>query len=120
MDFVWDVYQDGRINHAEQEARVAGSKADAVVAEFGRFQRRIDRLSLACQSMWELLRDRCGITEEELAAKILEIDLRDGSKDGKMGTQTFNCAKCGAKTNSKRASCVMCGEPLPTGQTFEV
>jgi hypothetical protein len=62
MDFIWDLHQDGRIQDAQQEARVAGSKADAVVSEFARMQRRLDRLSLGCQAMWELLRERAGIT----------------------------------------------------------
>lgn len=120
MDSVWDIYQDGRIGNAERESRAAGNKADAVVAEFARLQRRLERLALACQGMWELLRDRHGVSEEELAAKILEIDLRDGAKDGRMLTQIIDCPKCHAKTNSKRPSCVMCGEALSTKQPFEV
>lgn len=120
MDFIWDLHQDGRIQDAQQEARVAGSKADAVVSEFARMHRRLDRLALASQAMWELLRDRAGITEEELKAKILEVDLRDGTTDGRMSTQITDCPKCGAKTNSKRATCVMCGAPLEVRHLFEV
>lgn len=120
MDFIWDLHQEGRINNTQQEARAAGAKADAVVAEFGRMQRRLDRLSLATQAMWELLRDRAGITEEELKTKILEVDLRDGMTDGRMSTQITDCPKCGAKTNSKRATCVMCGAPLDLRHSFEV
>lgn len=116
MDFIWDLHQDGRIQDAQQEARVA----DAVVSEFARMHRRLDRLALASQAMWELLRDRAGITEEELKAKILEVDLRDGTTDGRMSTQITDCPKCVAKTNSKRATCVMCGAPLEVRHSFEV
>ena len=91
-----------------------------MVSEFARLQRRLDRLSLGCQAMWELLRDRAGITEEELAQKILEVDLRDGKTDGRMSTQITDCPKCGANTNSKRTVCVMCGAPLPVSHSFEV
>jgi hypothetical protein len=120
MDFIWDIHQDGRINSAQSEAREAGDKADAVVSEFARMQRRLDRLSLGCQAMWELMRDRGWVTEEELRAKILEVDLRDGTTDGRMSTQITDCPKCGAKTNSKRSTCVMCGAPLEVRHSFEV
>lgn len=120
MDFIWDIHQDGRIADTQRQAQEAGNKADAVVSEFARMQRRIDRLSLGCQAMWELLRDRLGVTEEELTTKMLEVDLRDGSTDGKMSTQITDCPKCGAKTNSKRATCVMCGAPLEVKHRFEV
>lgn len=120
MNFIWDIHQDGQIDRAQSEAREAGSKADAVVIEFSRIQRRLDRLSLGCQAMWELLRDRSLVTEEELKMKILEVDLRDGTTDGRMSTQITDCPKCGAKTNSKRATCVMCGAPLEVRHAFEV
>ena len=75
MDLLWDLHQEGRIREAEAEVRAADSKADAVVNEFARLQRRLDRLALGCQALWELLRESTGITEEELATKILEVDL---------------------------------------------
>jgi len=71
--------------------------------------------------MWELLRDREGVQEEEeLVTKILEVNLRDGTTDGRMGTEIADCPKCGEKTNSKRATCVMCGVPLPVEHAVEV
>ena len=120
MNFIWDLHQDSRIGQASNEARQASNKADAVVSEFARLQRRIDRLSLAAQAMWELLRDRSGVTEDELQTKILEIDLRDGLTNGRMQTQITDCPQCQAKTNSKRSTCVICGAPLTKGHSFEV
>ena len=120
MDFIWDISQESRIHGAASEARRATSKADAVVQEYARLQRRLERLSLATQAMWELLRDNSGLTEEDLQTKILEVDLRDGRTDGKMQSQITDCPNCGAKTNSKRTLCVMCGAPLPVAHSFEV
>jgi len=40
-------------------------------------------------AMAELLRDRSGISEEVIEAKIREIDLRDGQPDGKLSPR--NC-----------------------------
>lgn len=120
MDFLWDLHQNGQISAANQTADRAENKADAVVSDLARSQRRIERLSLCCQALWELLRDKHGLTEEELQSRILEIDLRDGTTDGKMRTQIVDCPNCGSKTNTKRSLCVICGAPLPVKHTFEV
>ena len=47
-------------------------------------QTTIDTLALSCAAMWELLSEKLGVTEQELLAKIEEIDLRDGKLDGKI------------------------------------
>jgi hypothetical protein len=120
MDFLWDLHHEGRIGDAEAEARAADSKADAVVHEFARLQRRLDRLALGCQALWELLRESTGITDEELATKIREVDLQDGQTNGRMTTQITECPQCRARTNSKRSTCVMCGAPLESKHAFEV
>jgi hypothetical protein len=83
-------------------------------------ERRVNRLSLLCQSMWELLRERAEFTDDQLATKVLEVDLRDGRTDGRMSTQISNCPSCGRKTNSRRSTCVICGAELPKAHPFEV
>ncbi len=83
-------------------------------------ERRVNRLSLLCQSMWELLRERAEFTDDQLCAKVLEVDLRDGRNDGRMTSQITDCPSCGRKTNSKRSTCVICGAELKKPHPFEV
>jgi hypothetical protein len=83
-------------------------------------ERRLNRLSLLCQSMWELLRERAEFSDEQLAAKVLEVDLRDGRNDNRIDTQISDCPSCGRKTNSKRSTCIICGAELPKAHPFEV
>lgn len=120
MDLLWDLHQQGQISSANQTADRAANKAESAAAELSRLQRRIERLSLCCQAMWELLREKHGLTEDELQSRVLEIDLRDGTTDGKMRTQIVDCPSCGSKTNTKRSLCVICGAPLPITHSFEV
>ena len=120
MDIFWDIHQQGQISSANQTADRAENRAEVAVAEVNRLQRRIERLSLCCQALWEMLREKHGLTEEELQARILEIDLRDGTTDGKVRMQIVDCPSCGSKTNTKRALCVICGAPLPVKHSFEV
>jgi hypothetical protein len=116
---IWEAYQQNRISEAERTADRAMSKADRYAADIADIQRQVARLSLACQAMWELLRDRSDLTEEDIESKILEIDGRDGRVDGKIATQLTNCPSCGRPTNSRRGSCVMCGAPLKREHQFE-
>jgi len=116
---LWESYQQSKIHGAEFNADKAVGKAERAVDEITRLQRRIDRLNLNCQAMWELLRDRCGMTDQELESKILEVDLRDGSKDGKMSLQTCICQACGRSTNSRRQTCLMCGAELAKAHVFD-
>ncbi len=116
---IWEAYQQTKIAGAERAADRAMSKADRYAADIADISRQVDRLSLACQAMWELLRDRSELTEEDIEAKILEIDGRDGRVDGKIATKLTTCTTCGRPTNSRRGSCVMCGAPLKRGHQFE-
>lgn len=105
---------------AHTAARRAEQRADALLNEMMRLRHRIDRLALGCQALWEILRDRYGMSEQELRDRILAVDLRDGTTDGKISTAVMDCPKCGNKTNSKRETCVFCGAPLSKPHVFEV
>lgn len=117
--FIWDLQQDGRIAKAESDAtnakyEVASSKHRIDELEFA-----LNRMSLASQAMWELLRDRLGITEEELSAKVKEIDLRDGVQDQKITTTLMKCTRCGHTLNTKSRRCIYCGETVPKPNAFQ-
>lgn len=75
---------------------------------------RIDALELACAGMWELLKFKFQMTDDELAAAINTVDARDGKVDGKI-TQSASetCPHCGRRLLTKaRAKCVWCGAEL--------
>lgn len=115
-----DIYQQTRIESAQSAAQSASAKAEAVHERLASQERRIERLALHCQAMWELLRDRAQFTEAELVDKVLEVDLRDGRTDGRMAPQITDCPNCRQKTNSRRATCVICGVELPRAHAFQV
>jgi hypothetical protein len=61
----------------------------------------------------EILRDRLGISGEEIEAKIHEIDMRDGKLDGTFRLPPKTCKECGRVSGPASASCLYCGAPLP-------
>jgi len=84
-------------SHAIEAARSAAraeSKADRHSDDLHQLKKDVARLTLACQSMWELLRDNTDFKESDLEAKMLEVDLRDGQADGKIGMQIIQCPSC--------------------------
>lgn len=95
-------------------ARSAGS-ADAVrhTVKLNDVDDRIDRLLLLVEAMWSLLRDQ-GYTDEELAARLAELDAADGTSDSRRTTLAQDCRECGSKVAAGLAACQFCGAATPT------
>ncbi|MEO8494248.1 MAG: hypothetical protein ABI614_04205 [Planctomycetota bacterium] len=110
---LWDLIQQSQIHDAQSSAADASRRADYVQRDVDRSQATIDTLALSCAAMWELLSERLGVTEQELLAKIEEIDLRDGKLDGKIATAKLDCPACARSNNAKRGRCLYCGTVLP-------
>ena len=114
----WEFYQNHRISRAESRANSARSEAERSHAYINLLEDKVDSLALACQSLWELLRDQTALTEADLQAKMEEIDLRDGCADGKMTTRADACAQCGRKTSRRRPRCLYCGHEITGNEAF--
>ncbi|TLD69669.1 hypothetical protein FEM03_17080 [Phragmitibacter flavus] len=116
---LWEVHQQGQIHSAQQQADRAARKTDGFADDLKQLRRHVDRLSLACQSLWELVKERTDLTEADIEQRMLDIDLRDGVQDGKIGMQIIDCPQCHSKTNSRRQTCIMCGTELPRTHHFD-
>lgn len=110
---LWDLIQQSQIHDAQSSASDANRRTDQVRHDVRRTQQTIDALSLSCTAMWELLSEKLGVTDDELLAKIEEIDLRDGELDGKMAGGKQKCSGCGRSNNAKRRRCLYCGTSFP-------
>ena len=73
---------------------------------------RLDRALLACEAMWTILRDKLGVTDEQLISRINEIDLSDGKLDGKVRKQAVTCPKCRRTISPRFPQCMYCGQPI--------
>lgn len=69
---------------------------------------RVDRLLLVIEAMWSMLKDD-GPTDEELAARIAEIDSSDGVSDGRRTAPPVTCRSCGSKVMVGIPRCQTCG-----------
>ena len=83
------------------------------VPEIHRLEDRVELLALATAALAELVMEKLGITEEELAARITEIDGRDGVVDGRRLKRPRPCTSCSAMVAADRDTCQFCGAAQP-------
>ncbi len=107
MTLFWNDFE--RVSGAESAARRATSAAARAQEEARWVEQRLDKLALICRALWELLRERTDLSEEDLMVKVKEIDLRDGEADGKVGRKIKTCPKCGRVMSPAHARCLYCG-----------
>ncbi len=120
MEFFFENIQNRRIDSAKYEAIKAGSDAEHARSENADLARRVDKLALTCQALWEIVSARSNITQNELADKILEIDMRDGVKDGRMNAKIIKCSSCGHNTSATRPTCIICGVDVQSADAFGI
>ena len=96
--------------HARDVARESAMSSDKT-------RKNTERLYLVVQAMWKLLKDKAGLTDADLDAKVQEIDMRDGRLDGQDSTQTdpLTCRQCGRTILSGQAQCSWCGTQAEGG-----
>lgn len=110
---LWDLIQQRQIGRAKQAAAQAASSADRTQSEVAQLERDVESLILTCQAMWELVREQGNFTDEALLRRMQEVDLRDGTRDGRIGLQPSTCLACSRPNNARHENCIYCGNPLP-------
>ena len=99
-----------------QSARLAALTAGrqgTSTSEVLALEDRLDRLVLVIGAMWSLLEER-GFTNDDLIARIHEIDKADGLADGRRVTGPSDCRECGSKVAPGLQACQFCGAAVPT------
>jgi DNA-directed RNA polymerase subunit RPC12/RpoP len=103
---------------SQTASRAASLARDAAIAD-GTIQinriedlnERIDSLAMIMRAMWALLEEQ-GLTQEQLIAKIDELDLLDGIDDGQMRREPVDCPKCDSKVAPGLTRCQYCGAEI--------
>lgn len=113
---LWDIVQQIQINEANRTAGYAKdssrSNSDRIHHEAQRLEAKIDTLAIISQAMWEMIREKTDLTEKDIEAKIAEIDIRDGRRDGKITGKPTQCPACDRPTHTRLKACPYCGTAL--------
>ena len=114
---LWDIFQQVQIENlkarqvsGESDLERAASRSRELGTEV---HDRIARLALLTEAIWELMAERQGLTAADLAARVREIDMRDGREDGKRGApegaSQVHCGSCEAVVPPGKTKCQFCG-----------
>lgn len=105
-----------KIVSSSQSAELA--RAEFQADKFELLEARFDRLRLATESMWLLVKETTGLTEEHLIHRMEQLDATDGKVDGRRAERVSEC-RCGAMVNARAAICVFCGADAPARTVFD-
>jgi len=101
-----------RLFRSHVQGAPAGGSGDANrEAGLEALRAQFDRLSMVCQALWTLLRDKTELTEEDLIARVHDVDLTDGVLDGKVRRVASECTACGRVVAARHLLCLYCGAP---------
>jgi hypothetical protein len=115
----WEMRQQSDISQARFMSEMAQKKTMDVNAEVRSLRQAIDKLVLINRALWEILAESRGFTDEYLMDKVNEIDLRDGTLDGKMKTSIKKCPSCGRIMSQGRGACLYCGTKDTEANPFD-
>jgi hypothetical protein len=104
---------------ASQQATEATNRAEAAEMRVRDLEHRVERLALACNAMWNLLRTQSGLTDQQLQEKIKQIDAADGVTDGRAAHAMVQCPGCGRSVSPRRGKCIYCGANCGDPSAFE-
>lgn len=72
-------------------------------------ERKVKRLKMIAQALWEIVRDQSQLTDQQVEERIKEIDLRDGQEDDSISAIPLKCPTCGRVSSSKHWKCLYSG-----------
>lgn len=122
LDFLWDLHQSSRINSAESRLNSAEQKLQevrSVETHVAHLEIQVEKLILVNQALVELLIAKLGMSEAEIIDKVIEVDLRDGTQDGRMNGAPTKCTECGRPVNPNKKRCLYCGHQTPPSSILD-
>lgn len=100
-------------------AAEASGRATQAGNQVAHLRREVNRLLMITEALWEILRDREGLTDNQLVGKIDEIDMRDGAIDGQRAKEApTDCAECGRTLARRQPVCIYCGTDAENRDPF--
>lgn len=98
------------VSMASKDASRASSRAAQAAQSVRVLEANLAKTLMICEALWELLSQQTGLTIEELHKKLYEIDMRDGTLDGKNVRKAVECPQCGRTVAGRHSACIYCGQ----------
>jgi rRNA maturation endonuclease Nob1 len=117
-DFLGDM-ADALDNAQREVNQASGGSIPTEAPDMAFANERIDQLTLLCAAMWEVMKDKLAVPDEELVNKVAELDARDGVADGKLTATPRKCTACARPIFPKHRKCLYCGAAVVIDNVFK-
>lgn len=87
-------------------------------ADVQELQNRIARLSLICEALWEIVKEKQALPADLLNLKVAEIDMSDGRLNGRKASTLVSCPQCKRPMSPGHQSCLYCGAFVSEASVF--
>lgn len=108
-DALWKRYQSRVDEGIVEEDMQRKRTADQLHEDYIYLEHRVEKLTLICRAMWEILSETNDWDDARLFSKVKAIDRLDGKVDGKISAKVVPCPECGHPVNTRHPMCVYCG-----------
>jgi hypothetical protein len=98
-----------RFKDNAREIRDVSSRSKENALELDELEARVDRLYLVNQALWALLKQKTGLTDQELQKEIEKLDLVE-TKPASTSTALV-CKDCNRTVSRRHKICIYCGGP---------
>lgn len=92
----------------------ASNQAKMMQQELGRLQRQLKRQRAITQALWQLVREKLALAEDDLFRLAVEIERAE--KDGPRIAEL--CPHCGRSLQENHLSCIYCGAEIKRREQF--
>jgi hypothetical protein len=112
-----DVLQGGwRVEQALRDSPVGpglSAETSALKNKADRLQGELKRLSTATRAMWLLVKEKHGFSDDELLAKIDELNKAGAAADGWRAKEAApTCPQCSRPLTHSQPKCLYCGQEI--------
>jgi len=98
---------------ATSDASRAARKAENVKLQVRLLEANLAKVLMINEALWEFIKQHHRLSEDDLREKIYQIDMRDGTLDGKHQRSTVTeCPRCHRKVGPRHPTCLYCGEVI--------
>ena len=92
----------------------AANQAKLIQQELGRLQRQLKRQRVITQALWQILREKFTLSEEDLARLIAQIERLEKEKP----QIAELCPHCGRSLQDDHTTCIYCGAEVARRDLF--
>jgi len=99
---------------SQDEPVLPAQRSSVGSSEILELEEKVERLLIVTEALWNILREKLSLEEQELVRRMVQIDLRDGKLDGRVApSPPQQCPKCNRTLPKGKSRCMFCGEPIP-------